>query len=725
VFVKPNYEDAGTLPDGSYSAPFGHIAKAIEFALDTSSDKTGADINIYLLAGDTHHMTTNFAHFHYERSKSNKFPSQLNIVIQPALWTQLIGGHQFSESDSDWVASGGKVTVNYKMGGMYSFLVPSSLRVMSVMFDAVDSSIDPSSPCLKENSRWWVLEAKTLVPFEDGTYSCELYSSQTEECYHTFGNSLFQFTTINTQSDTEGVGTLTLENCEFENFFYEFTSFIGLANGHGHTNIQNSIFKKFSNWGSIIRDQHEVRNLDYSSTDDEIMQAQYRSSMMGTQASIKRNVELPSQACVSTTCTIIKIADSEFSDFNYLKSELLYLPKVVKSSKMASLGVILDLQDYCGRVTFDNNKVYSVQFNFKDWNIRNNDTYSDWRMNSSDEHQKVTQLKAAIYINMKVAEVEIINSSFEQWNSVSGVVYISKQTHSSGPLLIDSNNFIENSAFEGANAIRINMTLDVDEGTHLIGNKMVWAGVQISRNMFSRNIGVFNTAGVIQATWYANPLYDTNFTVSDEESSDPSLLLLQKIDKNEVVNFDDQESLQMPTSGIDVRLHRFELNSNTYDQNYAGMTTSVVDIIGILRIYIYDDVFTNNGGVYQEALSMYGTIDNPEESADIYEASGAWKLHAYYLSTPLKKYVSQIQRENHYPLSTLSFKSTYYIYTSRMSFDNNAFPELDLEYQVHNQGSQVISFHTWRGNIYLDSLTISNYRGMDTEMIAQITKNPL
>jgi len=83
VFVRPNYDDAGTSPDGSYSAPFGHIAKAIEFSLDTTADKAGADINIYLLAGDTHHMTTNFDHFNYDRSKSNKYPSQLNMIIQP------------------------------------------------------------------------------------------------------------------------------------------------------------------------------------------------------------------------------------------------------------------------------------------------------------------------------------------------------------------------------------------------------------------------------------------------------------------------------------------------------------------------------------------------------------------------------------------------------------------------------------------------------------------
>ena len=92
-----------------------------------------------------------------------------------------------------------------------------------------------------------MLEDKALVPVEENTDSCEVHSSQTEECLHAFGASLFQFTSINTQSETERAGTLTLLDCEFENFFYDFASFIGLANGHGHVDIQRSTFTKFSN----------------------------------------------------------------------------------------------------------------------------------------------------------------------------------------------------------------------------------------------------------------------------------------------------------------------------------------------------------------------------------------------------------------------------------------------------------------------------------------------
>ena len=213
--------------------------------------------------------------------------------------------------------------------------------------------------------------------------------------------------------------------------------------------------------------------LDYFSEDYTAMQTQYRSSMMGAQVSIKNRVEVPAEQCTTTACTTISITGSRFSEFNFLKSELLYLPKVSRASKMTSLGVILDLQDYYGRIVFNDNSVSSIQFNFKDWNIRNNQTSSEYSEGTSADDMKVTQMKATIYISMKTAQVEIINSSFEQCNSVSGVIYISKQAQSRAPLLIDSNNFTQNSAFEGANAIKINMTLDVDEGTYSLGSGMI------------------------------------------------------------------------------------------------------------------------------------------------------------------------------------------------------------------------------------------------------------
>ena len=60
-----------------------------------------------------------------------------------------------------------------------------------------------------------------------------------------------------------------MTSCEFQNFFYDFTSFVGLNNGHGHTSITGSKFTRFSNCGSIIRDTRDHPSLDYSNEDYE------------------------------------------------------------------------------------------------------------------------------------------------------------------------------------------------------------------------------------------------------------------------------------------------------------------------------------------------------------------------------------------------------------------------------------------------------------------------
>ena len=82
----------------------------------------------------------------------------------------------------------------------------------------------------------------------------------------TFGGGFFEFGYTD-QSEISEVGTLTIEDCEFVNFYYDFTSFILLNNGHGHVEISGSKFDKFSNCGSIIRDTREFPKLDYEFAD--------------------------------------------------------------------------------------------------------------------------------------------------------------------------------------------------------------------------------------------------------------------------------------------------------------------------------------------------------------------------------------------------------------------------------------------------------------------------
>ena len=122
-------------------------------------------------------------------------------------------------------------------------------------------------------------------------------------------------------SNINEVGTITISNWVFQNFFYDFTSLIGLTKDYGNVVVTGSAFDKFSNWGSIIRDTREYPSLDYTSSST-LSQAAltYRNSMFAiNQLKSKYFIE-PSTFCTSQLWSSISISYSTFSNFNYIKN---------------------------------------------------------------------------------------------------------------------------------------------------------------------------------------------------------------------------------------------------------------------------------------------------------------------------------------------------------------------------------------------------------------------
>ena len=182
VFVKPEHVE--TTGDGTYANPFGHIVKALSYANEQAADKGETSINIYLLGGGNHYMTKNIEHSMYAASKSNAYSYNQNIVIQPAFWGETLGGHTFGASDSNCIQSTEKITVYYKLGSYFSFIVPKSLTVKSILFDALDSAINPTEDCLKNNAVCCTISGTTISvngANANPPSSCSVYSRQTEE----------------------------------------------------------------------------------------------------------------------------------------------------------------------------------------------------------------------------------------------------------------------------------------------------------------------------------------------------------------------------------------------------------------------------------------------------------------------------------------------------------------------------------------------------------------
>ena len=393
-----------------------------------------------LLSGD-HFMTRNYNHYYYNKEKESKYSYNMNIIIQPAFWGQTLGGHKFKAKGSDWILTTNQITIYYQMGNSYSFLVPKSLKFKSIIFDALDSSLLPSEYWLQYNSRWCTISDGQMFVNSDNFYSPNNWSVktiQTEECKTTFGASFFQFGYSDTLSNINGVGILTIDGCTFKNFFYDFTSLIGLINGHGKVLITGSTFDSFSNWGSIIRDTRELPSLDYTKSQN-ITKLSYRDSMNSINI-LQNKYYVKPTACISTSCASIQIDTSTFTNFNFMKSVGKTYHKVSSTSKMMFQGIILNLSNFYGNIVIKSNTFTGLKFKYNNWE----EVYNPGTTYDPDNiwgSPTILQAKTLIYVNVNSGQLEIYSNTFENCNSLMGLIYLHRSSSFNSPILIHQNTF--------------------------------------------------------------------------------------------------------------------------------------------------------------------------------------------------------------------------------------------------------------------------------------------
>ena len=454
-------------------------------------------------------MTRNFAHYNYQKSKTSQYSYSYNLYIQPAFCGQVLGDHSFGLSDPDCIKNSDKITVYYQMGNSFTFIIPASFVVNSIIFDALDSSLLPTEKWLNENSQWWIINSdktlniNTLNPSPPASWY--IATIQTEEWKSTFGTSFFMFGYSDTLSNIDGVGTLTIINWEFQNFFYDFNSLIKLNNGHGKITIISSTFDKFSNCGSIIRDTIEYpKNINYIYAGSQSSKSiTYRDSIFTSNLFQNKYNVNPSNPWLSNSWAMISISSSTFQNFNYMKTGGQTYHKVDINSKMKYQGLIINLNDFFGPVAFYSNHIINMRFSYTNWEeVYNNASQIDpaniWG------NPSILQAKSLIYINVKLSDIEIYSNIFSNCNSLLGLVYLQRSSESISSILLHNNSFIQNSAIIGANAIKIDLFTNISYTSEFNSNFMMCAGVRISENYFNRNIGWFNTIGVIQAIWYTD-----------------------------------------------------------------------------------------------------------------------------------------------------------------------------------------------------------------------------
>ena len=192
IFVSSDDELSGA--DGSYDKPFKHLVRALKYANQQAAPYQSATINIYLLNGDDHIMSRSVDDYSYSQQAKDQYSGNQKITIQPAFCGETLGGHTFCASDSNCISSSSQLTLYYQMGNSFEFMIPLKLTIKSIIFDALDSSIEYTTECLFENTKCCTLSGTTLSNTADNTIpgSWKVVSRQTEDCKTTIGGSLFQ-----------------------------------------------------------------------------------------------------------------------------------------------------------------------------------------------------------------------------------------------------------------------------------------------------------------------------------------------------------------------------------------------------------------------------------------------------------------------------------------------------------------------------------------------------
>lgn len=722
MFVAPSILE--TSNDGTYASPFGQISKALGYADEYSSVYSGTTtVNIYLLGGDDHYMTRSYGDIHYPNSQRNDNSFNQEVTIQPAFCGQTLGGHVFTAGDADCIPTTDQITVYYKMGNSYRFTVPKKLTVISILFDALDSSIDTLEDWLDESAPCWELSG-TIMGISPSAISppanWDIQSPQTEQCKITFGYSFFQFG-FTDSSEISSVGTLTITSWTFQHFFYDFTSLIGLNNGHGHIVISDSTFDKFSNCGSIIRDTREYPELNYGNiSNSNRIKVSYRSSQYSSDVTENKIIHTQPTACSDALWASIDISTSTFTNFNYMKGDADGLHSILSTSNMLHQGIILNLEQFYGNIAVYNNEFTGLKFTYKSWEDIYNDeeayeTDYNWIKSGTD----LKQGKTLIFVKTKTGQVEIYGNTFSGWSSLFGLVWISREADSTAPVLIHQNTFSQNSAIiAGANAIRIDLFHTDDYQENLSGSAMIWAGVKISNNTFTKNVGCFSTVGVIQANWYNSDYVDY------PQSAQYQYVAINpmnnyfggNIQKDDVVNFSIENDVTLASSGEAMDLNKFELYQNTYDQNFIGYTKTVVDIQGVRRIHIDGEVYKNNMGIYKEALEMYGQFTTVGKLDAFQRKPGAFYFRNYYIGdsdADSLKIIAEATRQEYYPDGILRIDGAFYVQIDNTTFSNNAFPEAATTSVTSYYRSNGIILTRWQGEVYLNDLTFKDYQGLD------------
>ncbi|CDW71619.1 UNKNOWN [Stylonychia lemnae] len=232
IYVRgANQYRANVEKIGSIQNPFYSIKDALTKAYEMGAPFSTARIRILLYQTDIHAIISNYTIDQYMPYAYDQNSQSTQIIIEP----------QFGQP----------ITVLYKMRGTFRFLVGGGLTIRNIIFDAIDSVIDPQVDQNTDNC--------LMNPNEN---CCRLIFNNNQQNYSLNGASFIQFD-LSSQSMLNQPPTLYLElkqkQQEFPIDFKPYdNSCSNLQNSENSCYSINITGCEYSNYGSLMKKSDKV-----------------------------------------------------------------------------------------------------------------------------------------------------------------------------------------------------------------------------------------------------------------------------------------------------------------------------------------------------------------------------------------------------------------------------------------------------------------------------------
>eukprot|EP00347_Sterkiella_histriomuscorum_P009503 403340963 len=607
---------------GSSSDSFNTIFDALRKAYDIAARYETYTVKILLKSG-THAMLREPNAPQYMPQYIDQYSSGLNLIIDSQDGTQ--------------------ITVQYKMRDNWTFLVGRSLTINNLIFDAIDSIITPKTDqtnCLRQGPNCCSVDPDTnlLMPPE----VCYFREKPTEECVTvTSGGALFTFEQHPLMALTTPAN-LTLNNCIFRNFMYEFNSLIELNDLGGYVQISKTQFQNINTCGAIIRNKKVIYRRDDLTQNSfpnvyETRVNNYQSQLK--QASISDlgsfNPYVTCSTSFTSPCFQINIWFSTFENFGSQKDSRSAPVWVNPQYKMQYYGQILDLDSFKGHISIFSSTFQTNKLKFDDCDvgrqIKNNVKTGFVDRFPSLGSKTVIQMKSLISVSNHDYRIDIV----------------------------------ENLA-RGNQGQSIYTTIPDSETTQFC------TGYLFDRNTINNNAGCpFYSGGAFHMQCVD---YDQQSNFANDTFTQASLLP----NKNAylAMSFVYKEVLQTVSIVTSGRSYSLDYTSNNFRQNQYKYNTvsggfSLIDIVGFPRVNLTNEHTSNTGDSCKEFV-IYNVPNTYTATANLISITDMMKNNALYPGYMLSQGILKIAKTSWVDIKNITFYYSFIIETSYDSKRSNA-----------------------------------------------------